>query len=162
MNFSFIIRKAGLQDATAIKLILHRSFKKYIEKTGVTGTIEALEESISDIEHDILANEVFIAFMDDIPVGTIRVEILPQNCAYISRFGVHPDYHNIGIGKSLMNLVDKLLISKGIKKVTLYTASKYKELVRFYYGRDFYIHSTSTEKGYIRALMVKEYNAGHN
>jgi len=50
-----------------------------------------------------------------------------------------------------------MLIEKGIKCLKLHTASKNRDLVRFYYGRGFYIDSTSKEKGYIRALMVKEY-----
>ena len=70
---------------------------------------------------------------------------------------MHPDYHNIGVGKTMMDLVGKLLVSKGIRKVSLHTASKYSELMRFYYGRGFYVESTSKEKGYIRSLLVKDY-----
>jgi len=32
-----------------------------------------------------------------------------------------------------------------------------RDLIRFYYGRGFYIESTTNDRGYIRALMVKEY-----
>lgn len=157
MNYSFIIRKATLEDAPAISDIMQEAFKKYMQDTGLSGTMEALTESIEEIEADILEKEVYIAIIDDNPVGSIRIQFLPDNTAYISRFGVRLDYHNIGIGKSLINLVDKILKSKGIKKVSLHTASKYRDLVRFYYGRGFYIESTSTDRGYIRALMVKEY-----
>jgi len=157
MNYSFVIRKAVPEDAEAIQLILQESFKKYMQDTGLVGTMEALEETVDDIKKEIQNKEVFVAFIDDVPVGTIRVQILPDNTAYISRFGVRLEYHNIGIGKALMNLVDKLLKSKGIKKVCLHTASKYKDLVRFYYGRGFYVDSTTRDRGYIRALLVKEY-----
>ena len=157
MNYSFVIRKAVPEDAEAIQSILVESFKKYMKDTGLVGTMEALEETIDDIKKDIEAKEVFIAFIDETPVGTIRVEIFPDNTAYISRFGVRLQYHNIGIGKALMSLVDKVLKSRGVKKVSLHTASKYKDLVRFYYGRGFYIDSTTKDRGYVRALMVKEY-----
>ncbi len=157
MNYSFIIRKATIEDAPAISTIMQESFKKYMQDTGLSGTMEALSESIEEIEADILHRQVYIAIIDDIPVGSIRIKFLPDNTAYISRFGVMLDYHNIGIGKSLINLVDKVLKSKGVKKVSLHTASKYRDLIRFYYGRGFYIESTSTERGYIRALLVKEY-----
>ena len=157
MNYSFIIRKAVVEDAPAIRDIMQESFKKYMEDTGLTGTMEALEESLHDIINDIRAKEVYIALIDNIAVGTARVSVSNDNTAYISRFGVKLEYHNIGIGKSLMNLMDKILTSKGVKKVTLHTASKYRDLVRFYYGRGFYIESTSNDRGYIRALMVKEY-----
>ncbi len=157
MNYSFVIRKAVVEDAAHIKGIIDQAFNKYMNDTGLKGTMEALEESIEDIIKDIENKDVFIALMDDIPVGTVRVEMLPDNTAYLSRFGVNLQYHNIGIGKALMNLVDKLLISNNIKQVKLYTASKYMDLVRFYYGRGFYVDSTTKDRGYIRALMVKDY-----
>jgi len=157
MNFSFVIRKATLEDAEAIQSITKEAFEKYMKDTGLTGTMEALEESLEDIKKDIETKEVFIAIIDDVPVGTIRVQILPDNTAYISRFGVRLQYHNMGVGKAMMSLVDKLLISKGVKRVRLHTASKYAELMRFYYGRGFYVDSTSRERGYILALLVKDY-----
>lgn len=157
MNYSFIIRQAVEDDAKSIKDVLHESFQKYMRDTGLSGTMEALEESIGDIKRDIEEKDVFIAIIDSTPVGTIRVKINDDSTAYISRFGVRTSYHNIGIGKSLMNLVDKLLIEKKIKKVYLHTAANYKDLVRFYYGRGFYIYSTSFDRGYVRALMIKEY-----
>lgn len=157
INYSFIIRKAVEEDAPAIHEIIQESFTKYIAEAGLTTTMEALHESIEDIIRDIRTKEVYIALIDDIVVGTARVTILPDNTAYLSRFGVRPSYHNIGIGKSLMNLIDKMLMKKGIKSVSLHTASKYKDLVRFYYGRGFYIDSTTKDKGYVRALMIKEY-----
>lgn len=158
MNYSFIIRKALKKDAPSIKAIMQESFKKYMSDTGLSGTMEALEESIEDIEKDISTKEVFIAIIDEVAVGTVRVQIMPDNTAYISRFGVMLQFHNIGIGKSLMNLVDKMLKAREIKSVSLHTASKYRELVRFYYGRGFYIDSTTKTRGYVRALMIKEYD----
>lgn len=157
MNYSFLIRKATMEDAEAIQSITRESFSKYMADTGLQGTMEALEESLEDIRRDILSKEVYVAFIDEVPVGSIRISILEDGSAYISRFGVRLQYHNIGIGKSLMNLVDKLLVSKGIKQVKLHTASRHRDLVRFYYGRGFHIDSTTKDKGYTRALMIKEY-----
>ena len=107
---------------------------------------------------DIDNKHVYIAFVDGVPVGSIRVKVnSSEGTAYISRFGVCRGYQNIGIGKSFMNLIDKLLMSKGIHTAMLHTASKYKALVRFYYGCGFYIKSTSEDRGYVRALFIKEY-----
>lgn len=158
MDYSFIIRRATVEDTNAIQTITLEAFKKYMEDTGLREPMEALDETLDDIRYDIENKEVFVAFIDNVPVGSIRVQILPDNTAYISRFGVRLSYHNIGIGKSLMNLVDKLMLARGIKKVTLHTAAKYKDLIRFYYGRGFYIDSTTKDRGYIRALLVKEYS----
>lgn len=162
VNYSFIIRKAVVEDAPSIKAIMQESFKKYKEDTGLPGSMDALLESCEDIVRDIITKEVYIAVIDNVAVGSVRVQLLPDNTAYLSRFGVSLCYHNIGIGKSLMNLVDKLLTARGIKSVSLHTASKYRDLVRFYYGRGFYIDSTTKDKGYVRALMVKEYQPHSN
>lgn len=157
MNYSFVIRKAVIDDAEAVKDIISDAFKKYMADTGLSGTMEALEESVETIKNDIEKKEVYIALVDNEPVGTIRVELLQDETAYVSRFGVRLGYHNIGIGKSLMNLVDKLLKARSVTRVSLHTASKYMDLVRFYYGRGFYVDSTTKDRGYVRALMVKEY-----
>ncbi len=154
---AFYIRRAAAEDAAAIKEIMQESFSKYVKDTGLTGTVEALKESCGDIVNDIKNKYVFIAVIDSQAVGSVRVEILPDNTAYITRFGVKLSYNNIGVGKSLMNAVDELLMSKGIKEACLHTASKNFELVRFYYGMGFYIDSTTKNKGYVRALMAKEY-----
>ena len=52
VNYSFIIRKAVVEDALAIKEIMQESFKKYMEDTGLTGSMDALEESYEDIVRD--------------------------------------------------------------------------------------------------------------
>ena len=127
-----------------------------MKDTGLKGSMEALEETEAQIKLAIKNTEVFIAHVNNVPVGTIRFEIDGDE-AHISRFGVRLDYHNIGIGKSLMNLVDAEMTALGIKRAYLYSASAYTDLIRFYYSRGFYIESTSTDRGYIRAKLVKEY-----
>jgi len=153
-----IIRKAETADAPAIREIMQVAFGKYMEVVGLTGPLEALQETIDDIVEAIKTQEVFVAILENIIVGTLRIKLLPDNTAYLSRFGVRPDYHNIGIGKSLMDAADKFLTARGIKSVSLHTASKYNELIRFYYSRGFYVDSTSKDRGYVRALMIKEYS----
>ena len=56
-----------------------------------------------------------------------------------------------------MNLVDRIMIKKGVTKISLHTGAKVTSLVRFYYGRGFYIDSTDKSRGYVRALLVKDY-----
>lgn len=153
--YSFTVRKAKPEDAKAVQAILQEAFTKYMKDTGVTGSMEALDETEQETIHAINTTEVFIAYVNDVPVGTIRFE-LEDNIAHISRFGVCLEYHNIGIGKSLMNLIDAEIAEMGIKKAFLYSASAYSDLIRFYYGRGFYVESTSDNRGYIRAKLVNK------
>ena len=159
MDYSFIIRAAQKGDAKDIQEILKKSFPEYMKFSGIeTGNkVEALSESLEEIEADIKSCDVFIALMDGKPVGTVRVAETGDSTAILTRLGVVPGYHNIGIGKSLMNFVDKVIASKQLKTLHLYTAAKNTDIMRFYYGRGFYVDSTNKDRGYIRALMVKDY-----
>jgi ribosomal protein S18 acetylase RimI-like enzyme len=155
LDYSFIIRRAKPSEAAAIYEIIQKAFKEYADASSLTG-LEALRETADDIEEDIKSKIVYVAIIDNEIVGTLRVDIT-GNSAYISRFAVVSTHRNIGIGKALMNLVDKYLLSKGVKEVFLYTASKYATLMRFYYGRGFYVESVSHDRGYPRAKLVKKY-----
>ena len=157
MEYSFIIRRAQVSDAADIKQIMKFAFEKYASDAGITSNVEALFESCEQIEEDIRNKYVYIALVDGMAVGSLRVEVNEDKTAYLTRFGVRSGFGNMGIGKSLMSLVDKLMIEKGVEQLKLHTASTYKELIRFYYGRGFYIDSTSKDRGYIRALLVKKY-----
>jgi len=156
-SWSFEVRKATVEDIPEIQKITQEAFQKYMELAGLTGKIAALEETYEDIKRDIETKEVFVAYIDGIPVGSARVEVFPDKTAYFSRFGVRLNYQNNGVGKAIMNVVDMAMRELGVKKLYLHTASKIFSLVRFYYGRGFYIESTSTDRGYIRALLCKEY-----
>jgi len=151
----FVIRHAVVSDAPDIHALLQDAFREYAEAIGIS-ELEALKETISDIEFEIANNTVFVAIIDGIIIGTIRIEITGDE-AYISRFAVNSCYRGMGVGESLMNLADKYIKSKGIKRSFLYTASHNTNLVRFYYNRGFYTESVSHERGYPRARMVKEY-----
>jgi len=138
--------------------ITQEAFAKYCELALIEpAKIAATFETFEDVAHDIATKEVYVAFIDDVPVGSVRVEVLDENRARLSRFGVRLDYQNNGIGKILMNVVDNRMRLKGIKTLELFTASKFRALVRFYYGRGFYIEEVNNQRGYLRAKLVKEY-----
>lgn len=152
----FEVRLATYDDIPSILDITHEAFIKYAELAGLDH-IAALDETYEDVKKDIDTKIVLIAFSDKIPVGSVRVEVFDDNTAYLSRFGVKVTSQNNGIGKSIMNLVDRIMIKKGVKEIALDTGSKITSLVRFYYGRGFYIDSTDKSRGYVRAHLVKEY-----
>ncbi len=154
----FQIRLATYDDIPAIMTITREAFAKYGEMANCDcNKLEAMRETEDDIRRDIDNKIVLVAFQDGTPLGSVRVEIFPDNTAYLSRFGVRLNSQNNGIGKNIINLVDRIMIAKGIKKLSLHTGSKVTSLIRFYYGRGFYIESTDTDRGYVRALLVKEY-----
>ena len=152
----FEVRMATYDDIDDILNITKEAFLKYAELAGIE-TTAALNETYEDVKRDIDTKIVLIALSDGVPVGSVRVEVFDDNTAYFSRFGVKVTSQNNGIGKSILNLVDRIMKKKGVKKLSLHTASKITSLIRFYYGRGFYIDSTDKSKGYTRALLIKEY-----
>ena len=157
MVYSFIIRRAIEEDYTIIHDIIKKGFHEYVVNAKIDGTVDALIETPQDIKNSILEKNVFVALIDNIAIGTVRLEILDNHTAYLSRFAVDSSYRNIGVGKALMNIVDKYLTSNNVKTVFLHTASTYSDLMRFYYGRGFYVQSVSTDRGYYRAKLAKDY-----
>jgi len=154
--YGFHIRIASVEEIPAIQEITQISFQKYIRNTGLED-IEALNETYEDIAFDLEDKLVFVAFINDIPVGSVRIKINEDKTAYLSRFGVDDVHQNQGVGMSIMSVVDMVIKEQGVKRLELHTAAKYTDLVRFYYGRNFYIESVTTSRGYLRALLVKEY-----
>ncbi len=151
----FEVRRANLSDVDSIAEITGDAFKKYIKLAGIEDT-PALHETKEQIISDIKNKMVYVAYIKNQVVGSVRIEILDDKTAYLSRFGVSMKYQNLGIGKSMMNALDMDLAELNIKEVRLHTASKATSLVRFYYNRGFYVDDVSKDKGYIRLLMKKE------
>lgn len=155
--YAFEVKRATEEDIPAIAKITKDAFLKYCEQAGLDYNIEALTETYADIKNDIENKEVFVTFIDDTPVGSVRIEILDDNTAYLSRFGVCAEQRNNGIGKILMNVVDNVMKQNNIKVLRLHTGSHVTSLIRFYYGRGFYIASVENSRGYPRAELVKYY-----
>ena len=155
--YAFEVKSATEEDIPAIHKITHDAFLKYCENAGLDYNIEALTETYDDIRRDIETKNVFVVRIDDEPVGAVRIEILPNNEAYLSRFAVGDSHRNSGIGKILMSVVDKVMKENNVKLLKLHTCSKVTALIRFYYGRGFYISNVEYSRGYARAELIKEY-----
>ncbi len=153
----FEIRLATREDARAIQEITREAFGKYCAMAEISD-IEALHETVEDVRRDIDRKTVIVAYMDGIVVGSLRLDIdIETKTAYLSRFGVSRTYRNNGIGKAIANAADIAVRRMGVREVRLHTASKVAEIMRFYYSRGFYVRSIDTDRGYLRAEMVKEY-----
>jgi len=155
----FEIRKAVNSDIEDVRLLARKSYKMYTESAGIAEMVAPLEETYDDVKKAIETTIVYVVLSNEEVIGSVRVEIKPDNTAYLSRFGISSLFQNKGIGKILMNAVDNSMRELGITCLYLHTASRMFSLIRFYYGRCFYILSTNNDRGYIRALLCKEYKS---
>lgn len=152
------IFKAEVSDACDIHKITTLAFAVYQKELGADVELKALTETEKDIINDINSNNVYVAKQGGKVLGCIRIQKLTDDLAYIYRFSVHPDEHNAGIGSELIEYAIQKCVEMNFSAVALHTNAKYFKLARYYYGKQFYVHSTNTDLGYIRALFVKELN----
>lgn len=156
-NMVFVVRRATCEDIPQIKEISKEAFRIYAERAEITEFVSPLNETYEDLQKEIENKVMLVGLIDGVLVGSVRVEVKPDKTAYLSRFAVREDFQNRGMGKILMNAVDIAMKAEGVTNLYLHTASRMLSLVRFYYGRGFYIESTTKDRGYIRALLCKEY-----
>ncbi len=157
--YGFSVKLATEAEIPQIAEITRDAFVRYAKNAHIPYEVEALHETYDDIRKDLEDKYVFVAFINGEPVGSVRIKINEDGTAYLSRFGVRSNNQNNGIGKTLMNVVDKVMIEHNVKQLRLHTAASFIPLVRFYYGRGFYIDSTEKDRGYIRALLIKDYES---
>lgn len=157
IKHSFNVRIANEYDVHSIMQITKEAFEGYIKLAGLPN-IDALNETEEEVLADIKNKVVLLATINDVPVGSVRLDINEEDkTAYLSRFGVSMKNQNNGIGKVIMNVTDQIMKEHGIKHLYLHTSAKVFDLIRFYYSRHFYIDSTTKDRGYIRAKLVKDY-----
>ena len=160
---NYNIRYAIPDDAIDIQEIMHSAFEGYLEDIKNDYKLHALTESVADILEDIKNQAVFVAVNDkNRLIGAIRIKALTKDLAYIYRFGVRPEIKNVGIGTRLLATACDYCAENGYKAVALHTNTRFYTLARYYYGKRFFVHSTTTDKGYIRALFVKELTGDRN
>ena len=152
------IRSATKQDAPAVLDITKRAFEVYRQSLSSNAPLAALSETLPQTEADIIGGRVFVAADGNKIIGSIRYELLSPKLAYIYRFGVDPETSIGGAGSDLISHCLGQIKAAGCKAACLHTNSRYFKLARYYYGKEFYVHSTDNSKGYIRALFVKQFD----
>ncbi len=157
MMKKIMIKKAGPKDAGIVYEITREAFKKYAQDLEQPQAVEALRDTRDDILRDIREKTVLIGYLNGQPAGSVRFEVI-GDVARITRFGVKLMAQGRGVGSALIGAVETMCREMGLKAILLHTSARMFPLVRFYYGQGFFVHSTTTDRGYIRALMVLELN----
>ena len=101
--------------------------------------------------------QVRLANYDDIPAImniTREAFVKYQQMSGVENLAALEESYN-DVKKDIDTKVVLLALSDG--EIQLHTGSKITSLIRFYYGRGFYIDSTDKSRGYVRALLIKEY-----
>lgn len=150
------IRRATDDDTDKVLKVTKESFSLYQDELHVNYEVKALKETIESTLADIRDNAVFVVERFNSLVGAIRIKKLSDDLWYIYRFGVSPKISNTGLGSALLDAAVSYAKENGAKAIALHTNAKYYRLARYYYGKQFYVHSTAFDRGYVRALFILE------
>lgn len=150
------VRRATEADVEAVLKVTKESFSLYQEDLHVTYEVKALKETLDSTLADIKNHAVFVVEKNGELVGAIRIKKLSPDLWYVYRFGVSPKISNTGLGSALLDAAVTYAHDNGAKAIALHTNAKYYRLARYYYGKQFYVHSTAFDRGYVRALFILE------
>jgi len=151
------VRKATRADIDDVLRVTRAAFEQYRLALDLPEPPYALTETAEDVARDLEKKDIYIGLVNNmLAIGSIRCEILHGGIAYISRFAVSPNWQSSGMGRALLEAAERDCVAKGVRALTLHTATRMFNLARFYYGQGFFVHSTTHDRGYIRGLFVKE------
>ena len=135
------IRKAEIEDLNALINLRKEHFIYEIEilKNKLLDiTWSESEDSREDFKYFILKQGIFIAEIDEIPVGYICGEILDkkpwclENIASLTNIFVKKEYRRKNIGKYLLEYFKEFVKEKGINKIEVNVMSNNINAIDFY------------------------------
>ena len=135
------IRKANIEDLNALINLRKEHFIYEIEildNKFLDITWPESEDSREDFKYFILKQCIFIAEIDEIPVGYICGEILDKKPWYLEKVAsltnlfVKKEYRRKNIGKYLLDYFKEFVKEKGINKIEVNVMSNNINAIDFY------------------------------
>lgn len=126
------VRTANADDAQAVYDILRESFEPFKEQYteeayNITIMTPAhIRERIHDDEHDVL-----VAYLNDRLVGTATLQYRADD-VYVRSMGVKPVAQGKGVGRRLLEAIERTARDKGFKAITLECFEPLKRAVSVY------------------------------
>lgn len=152
------IRLANESDVPELRQLVNAAYRELAEMgLNYTGTYQDEEITRSRMQ----GRDVYLAFLTGRLVATISTDIRVQNgrtTMYISQFAVAPDLKRQGIGRFLMNYVERLAREHGIDRLGLDTATTAHHLVRFYSDLGFRVVAEDHWEGKTYRSYIMEKN----
>ena len=152
------IRKATNEDLPQILEVQKKAFLTEAEIYN-NYNLQPLLQTLEELEQEYkLKNKTFLVLLDDKKIiASVRAEIMDKICS-VQKLVVLPEFHNRGIGKLLMNELEKRF--SYVKKFELFTGEKSVKNIEFYKKLGYMI----TRKGYymdeIHKVFMEKENQG--
>ncbi|MFC0236741.1 GNAT family N-acetyltransferase [Fictibacillus phosphorivorans] len=122
-----MIKKATVLDAADIHALQKLAYVSEAELYG-NYDIQPLTQSVADVEESIRTHHVLKYLFNGNIIGSVKAHEAGGTC-YIGKLMVHPDFQNRGIGRKLVEKIERLFAGY---RYELYTGSKSVKNISFY------------------------------
>jgi ech hydrogenase subunit C len=125
------ISSADIADAPAILALQKLAYQSEAELYN-DFTLSPLTQTLEQIKADFADKTFFKAQIEESIVGSARVYVKEDTC-YIGRLIVNPLFQNLGIGRKLLNCIEKEFAKvDGVKRFEVFTGQKSRRVLYFY------------------------------
>jgi len=145
-----LIRLARSDDADRIRFIADAAYQGYLSKLG-----RPPAPMIADFEHHILKDRVTV-FEENKVVSGYAILIIDDQRALLDNIAVDPGFQRKGIGRRLVDDVEREAVLRGYHHLELYTNVVMTANVRWYEAHGFVETKRVTEAGFRRIYMMKD------
>ncbi|WP_354643485.1 GNAT family N-acetyltransferase [Kitasatospora camelliae] len=111
MGMSVTISTAGQADAEQILKLQYLGYQGEAELYG-DWTLDPLTQTLDSLRAEIAEQEVLVARLGDEVVGTVRGRVDELGVAHIGRLVVHPRMQGHGLGRRLLEAVERRLAAE--------------------------------------------------
>lgn len=99
------------------------------------------------------SESLFLATHGEDLVGCVFAALQPDSL-YVGKLAVHPDHQRKGIGRSLMETVERYALSKGIETIELNTRIELFENHSTFKSMGYFVTGEHSHKGYDRPTFI--------
>ncbi len=143
------IRKAKIEDVSAVKQIVTHAYRHYIERLG------KLPGPMLDNYEAIIGDHlVYVAELNEEILGLV-VLMEDHTPILLDNIAVGPGEQGKGIGTKLLHFAEKIAVDRGHHSIQLYTNELMHENIEYYDRHGYNITARIKEKGYNRIYMSK-------
>ena len=151
MNIKVTQADDSFMDWHALLELLHEAFLFMGDRIAPPSSLHLLtpDSIAAKAQHESL----FLATHRAKLVGCVFATPKPDSL-YVGKLAVHPDYQRNGIGRRLMDAVERYALSKGIQALELNTRIELTENHNTFKSMGYFVISEHSHEGYDRPTYI--------